>query len=337
MAGLTAGRSLAQAGHEVIVFEKSQGFGGRMATRYFGEEHQIKMDHGISAFTVEDPDFKSFVDELTEKGLLKVWGDTISYFNGDQFYAEHPVRERMPYYIAPKGMNSIGKYMSRWVDFYQGENVGGVTYIGDNPQKKRSWMVNLSTINVFEVDAVIVATPAVQAQGIIQTAQDETDIRRIIREIDDVQYEHCWSLMAGFEPDKKPEWRGVSFTDPVLDWISNESSKRENGGENTLVLQSTTEFAQKTQKKSTEKILSSMLQAAEPVSGRWVRSPKWHDLHFWKFCRPVEPVNKPFLEFQNEDAPLAIVGDYFEGDNLEAAYQSGKKLADQWKSKYKNR
>lgn len=337
IAGLTAGRILSQAGHEVVVFEKSRGFGGRMATRYYGEEHQIKMDHGITAFTASDPGFQSFVDELIGKGLVKEWANTISYHNGEAYYPEHPMREYQPYYVAPKGMNSIGKYMSRWMDFYQGEKVGGVTYFGNTPQKKRSWMINLSTINVVEVDAVIVATPAIQTYGIIQTAQDETDIRRIIKEIDSVRYTPCWTMMAGFDPDQKPDWKGIQLNNSDLGWISNESSKRENGGENTLVFQSSSEFAKRTQDQKHDQVMSAMIKAAAPIAGSWVQSPKWKDLHYWKFSRPEKTISKPFLEYRDDTAPLAVVGDYFEGGGFESAWLSGKKLADHWKSKFANK
>lgn len=334
IAGLTAGRRLAQAGHEVIVFEKSQGFGGRLATRYFGEEQQIKMDHGVSSFTADDSGFTTFVDELVQKGLLKEWGDTVSYYNGSAFYSEHPAREPEPRYIAPKGMNSIAKYMSRWVDFYQGETVGGITYIGRNPQKKRSWMINLATINVFEVDAVIVATPATQAYGIIQTAQDETPVREIIREIDDIRYSHSWSLMAGYEGEHKPDWRGVAFTNSHLEWMCNESSKRENDGETTLVMQSTNKFANTHQHSDPEVIVPEMLKAAAPVAGDWVRSPKWHDLHYWRFARAVNPLDRPYMEFDLNGAPLALIGDYFQGSSVESSWLSGNKLAEEWIRKY---
>ncbi len=335
IAGLTAGRILSKAGHEVIVFEKSRGFGGRMATRYFGDEHQIKMDHGVTSFTADDPDCQSFISEMKDKNLLKEWGKTVSYYNGEAFYKEHPAREYQPYYIAPKGMNSIGKYLSRWVDFYQGETVGGITYIGRNPQKKRSWMVNLATINVFEVDALIVATPATQAYGIIQTAQDETPVRQAIREIDTIRYSHSWALMAGYEGEYNPDWRGVTFSNSALQWMSNESSKRENGGDSTLVMQSTHAFANKHQHSDSEVVAREMMKAAAPVTGDWVYSPKWQDLHYWRFTKAQNPLNKPYMEFDNDAAPFALIGDYFQGSDVQSSYLSGKKLADEWVKRYK--
>ncbi|MDP4994095.1 MAG: FAD-dependent oxidoreductase, partial [Burkholderiaceae bacterium] len=55
MAGIACARTLAQAGWQVSVFEKSRGFGGRMSTRrsQFGD-----FDHGTQYFTVRDPRFE---------------------------------------------------------------------------------------------------------------------------------------------------------------------------------------------------------------------------------------------------------------------------------------
>jgi renalase len=54
MAGIACARTLVQAGHQVTVFEKSRGYGGRMATRSspFGT-----FDHGAQYFTVRDARF----------------------------------------------------------------------------------------------------------------------------------------------------------------------------------------------------------------------------------------------------------------------------------------
>jgi len=57
MAGITCARTLVQAGHQVTVFDKSRGLGGRMATRSsaFGS-----FDHGVQYFTARDPRFFFF-------------------------------------------------------------------------------------------------------------------------------------------------------------------------------------------------------------------------------------------------------------------------------------
>src|SRR5689334_18811616 len=68
MAGIACARTLAQAGHNVSVFDKSRGVAGRMSTRSttFGT-----FDHGTQYFTVRDPRFARALE--TAKGINKAW------------------------------------------------------------------------------------------------------------------------------------------------------------------------------------------------------------------------------------------------------------------------
>lgn len=59
MAGVAAACTLREAGHRVVVFEKSRGWGGRCATKRW--EGQI-VDHGAQYFSVRNPDFRAALD-----------------------------------------------------------------------------------------------------------------------------------------------------------------------------------------------------------------------------------------------------------------------------------
>jgi len=111
IAGLTAGRHLAKAGHEVTILEKSKGLGGRMATRYAGKDLSYKMDHGVSWFEARSPEFQSFTAELLEKKLVKLWGEKFLFFNGNNLASKNPYSETGAIYTSLNGMNSIGKYL----------------------------------------------------------------------------------------------------------------------------------------------------------------------------------------------------------------------------------
>ena len=70
LAGLTCGKALQQAGHDVVIFEKSRGIGGRLATR---RAEPFYFDHGVAAFTASDDDFQGFVNQLLAEGVVAVW------------------------------------------------------------------------------------------------------------------------------------------------------------------------------------------------------------------------------------------------------------------------
>ncbi len=335
IAGLTAGKLLSQAGHEVTIFEKSRGLGGRMSTRYAGKDNLAKLDHGVSYFRPSSEEFKKFTAELLEKNVIKVWGEKIFLYNGSEIVTKNTFASGATYFAATNGMNSIGKYLSRWTDVNTDSRVGGLTHIGSNRRKKRTWMINMNDRSTFEADAVIIATPAPQAYGIINTTIDEISMLKIIREIDVINYHPQFSLMLGYGKSEIPEWDGLVCKNSQIEFISNEVSKRSENQECTIVIHASPNFTKKHFNTDTDIVEQELINSFVEITKGWGVSPEWRKLHRWRYSKPVSVINRPFMETEAEESPLAIVGDYFQGNDLDAAYCSGFKLAKHWIEKFK--
>lgn len=335
LAGLTAGRLLAKAGHEVTIFEKSTGFGGRMATRYAGEEMLSRIDHGLPYFSAEGDEFREFIRELEEKNLVLRWGDQLSFFDGEKLIPTNPNSSGTGFYAASQGMNNIGKYLSRWVDVKLGQKVGGLTFFGRNRTRKRAWVVNFSSSDTFTADAVILALPAPQTYGILATTIDEINTLKIVREIDEVNYRPSYSLMAGFNESEPPSWEGVICKNSVLEFISNENSKRPQQSGTSLVLHATEEFSRQESESDSETVTNRMLAGLAALTGGWTSAPDWTQLHFWRYSRSLNKLPYDYMEHEDSEAPLAVIGDYFNGNSVEAAFNSGQRLARYWIEKYR--
>lgn len=334
ISGLTAGRLLARAGHEVTIIEKSRGYGGRLATRYAGKDQNTKLDHGIPYFHAHSSEFRLFVAELIEKNLVKLWGDNFAYYRERGFQKTSPTGDNVACYTAPGGMNSIGKYLARWVDVKRNTKAGGLTYIGEGRRKKRPWMINLTGADTFEADAVIIATPAPQAYGVLQTARDETNTLKIIRVIDEIHYNPGYTVMAGYGDRTAPDWDGIICRDSHVEFISNESSKRESDQECSFVIHSTPAFAKQHRNTDHETVTKMLLNETAKITGAWSAAPVWNQLHYWRYKQAVNSLPEPYLELENGEGPLALVGDYFGGNTIDDAYQSGYKLARDWTDKF---
>lgn len=332
LAGLAAGEKLAKAGHEVTVIEKSRTLGGRMATFDLGNGNIF--DYGISHFSVRNTFFRSFVDQLKEEGELEEWTSRFEYYDGTQLHEINPNRSADINYAAPNGMSAVARKLSRWVDVKSEEKAGGLTHIGADRTRKRAWMINLTDISVFECDAVIIAAPAAEAYGVLQTAQDETPARRIIRHIDEIKYDSSFALMAVYKDQDPPEWKAIECSDDRLGWIINESSKRDNT-DTSLVFHSSDAFAKAYAGENPEETARLMLERSAGITGeRWLAHPEWKAIHYWKYSRCVNPLEEEFMELEMEEAPLALVGDYLGGDTTESTWLSGRKLANYWVQKY---
>jgi hypothetical protein len=325
ISGLVAGRTLAKAGFEVVVFEKSRGYGGRMATRYAGKKHEIKLDHGVSYLEGKSPEFRAFLLELLEEGLTKPWSGRHMLLE-DGRYMEYYHEE--PRAVALDGMNSIGRYLARLVDVRLEEKVGGLTFIGDDRRKKRSWMLNLESSDTFQADAVIIATPSKQAYSVLNTTIDEVSTLKIVREIDEVEYDPMFVLMAGYDSIPELDWDMLDIKDSVLGWAAVESSKRKMK-KTHLVVHSTPDFARKHMEKreGAEKL---MLEEMTELFGDWAGNPDWSQLHFWRYNQAINPLGVPYIDLNEMEKPLAVVGSYMNGNSVESAYLSGLKLAEKW-------
>lgn len=69
MAGVSAGRLLADRGHRVTLLEKSRGCGGRCATKRW-EGHVV--DHGAQYVTMRHPDFSAVVQAACGESLRRI-------------------------------------------------------------------------------------------------------------------------------------------------------------------------------------------------------------------------------------------------------------------------
>lgn len=328
--GLVAGKQLAQAGHDVTVIEKNRSLGGRLASL---KKDSAIFDYGISSIISSGKIFGSFIQELQVQNRIREWTNSFEFYDGTQLHDLNPNRPENKYYASEKGLNNIADYLSRWVDIKTDVQAGGLTYVGDNRSKKRAWMINLTNIDVFECDAVILAPPAPQAYGVLQTAQDETPTRRIIRHIDDITYNPCYALAATYNEDA-PNWKGIECENSDLQWIGNESSKRDDAEQAALVIRSSAQFVEKHYGKSSKEIKELLLERASEIAGNWLINPEWTTLHFWKYYTAKNPLDDYFLEMEMDEAPLALIGDYYKGNAVEDAYLSGYKLAEYWIEKY---
>jgi predicted NAD/FAD-dependent oxidoreductase len=294
----------------------------------------VKFDHGTSYLSAHGSDFKAFLNEFVGSGVLKKWTNKFMYEDTDTITEVSATPGGDDLYVAMGGMNSIGKLLQRSVDVRTETRVGGITYFGKNRGHKKAWMVNLDSQDVFEADGVIVAVPATQAYGIIQTAADELSIRQIIREIDEISYDPDLSFMFSFGKQEIPEWEALKMVNPVVSLIINESSKRDFGGDLNVVVHTTPEFAIKYQSDNRDMALHEVLKVLMGELGAYAANPVWHDVHFWRYAHARKSLNIPFFECSNPDQPLAIIGDYFLGTDAEAAYNSAVALADHWTNKY---
>ena len=329
VAGLVCAQQLQQAGYSVVVLEKSRGVGGRMATRRVSG---TRADHGVRYLEptgkflqqlINYPESKKNGPDL--ESILQLWTDKI--------YEFQPRGQLIPIakccYIAPQGMNSVGKFIAENLEIWLSRRVQIL-----QPMADKNWCLRLEVTNDNATEkptevmskAVVVAIPAPQALMILEQPITEMP-SEFVKRLGFVKYDPCLTVMAGYSAtlqESLPEWRAIAFpNDDYLAWIGLDSSKRPNSSQPVFVIQSNAEFA--TTHLDTidlQPVGQELLEHTGQKLMPWLSYPEWLQVHLWSYAFCRQPLAVSCLSTEMP-LPLVCAGDWCGGDNIEGAFASG--------------
>ncbi|MEG4805219.1 FAD-dependent oxidoreductase [Microcoleus sp. ARI1-B5] len=324
MAGLICARQLRLAGYSVAVVEKSRGPGGRVATR---RVHGTRADHGARYLEPQGRvAVEGLIDVLVDRQLMKLWTDSVGEFRqGEISFIPNSC------YVAPAGMNAVGKYIAEGLDIWYGRRVKAISRT-DSQMWHLSLEVtddNLEIPQELIAKAVVVAIPAPQALMFLDSeigfSSDFLDTLR------SVEYDPCITVMAGYSAERNsdlsdlnPQWKSVSFPDDSdLAWIGLDSSKRLDPQQPVFVVHSSANFAQRyLEAADLDTVGGELLDRACEYLIPWLNQPEWLQVHRWRyaFCRNPLPVS---CLPASGTLPLVCAGDLCGEGQIEAALRSG--------------
>ncbi|MEA5500816.1 NAD(P)/FAD-dependent oxidoreductase [Limnoraphis robusta] len=320
-AGLIAAQDLKQAGYSVILLEKSRGVGGRCATRRVSD---IPVDHGVRYLEATGKQTQNLIQQLTATNVLQLWMDKIDVFKDNQLQPQ----QTQPLYIAPNGMNSVGKELAVGLDIWFNRRVERLT-----PTLNKTWYLSLevthptATENPEEVEAkaVILAIPAPQALLLLEPLTAELPAN-FVEQVRSVEYNACITVMAGYEFTHTPPWKAITFPEnETIAWVSLDSSKRDNPKQTVLVVQSSAKFAEDyLDTTDLQPVGEMLLNAATDYLS--LGKPEWMQVHRWKYAFCRKPLTVPCLTTITP-LPLVCAGDWCGESQIETALASGKAAA----------
>ena len=308
VAGLRAARTLTQAGADVLVLEKSRGFGGRAATKRINKIRETRVDHGAQYFTARDARFQAQVDSWLQAGELEVWTKGFHTLTHEGLRAPE---ERHPRYTFPNGMNSLGKFLAEVLNVVRSAKVTALL------RTAAGWTVSLEDGLHYTAERLVLSVPAPQALELSAqhvSAQTREHLSR-------VAFAPCLALIAGYDRDA-PAWSGITVEDETnpLSWLADDTSKRADKDPTVLVLHSSPAFSQK-HLETPEAAVPEMLSVAASLG---FSDPLWTQLHRWRYAKATTPYGEPYLQ---DNDTLFFCGDWCGGAKVEAAYVSGLEVA----------
>jgi renalase len=362
MAGITAARTLIQAGHRVTVLEKSHGVGGRMSTRRseFGG-----FDHGAQYFTVRDDRFRTMMKWALDASpdIARPWAaNAVRVLDSQGRTLEAALPSREPHWVAQPGMNALVGHMAaplgkqlllgQQVRLIERSDDGRYSLVCHNPSDDKSKPQRLGGF-----DAVLLAIPSVQAQVLLQDSSmavapnksnhktlskkehSAQEIKGLIadfaQKISAVTVSPCWTLMLAFpnalplkpnEPLRPlgPQWNAARSTHHRIAWLARESSKPARLGVERWTVQASAAWSQEHLEDDPERVKAKLLKAFAEITN--IRAEPAHaQVHRWRYAKTDQALGVSHL--WNAQAGIGVCGDWCLGHRVEDAFVSGLELA----------
>jgi predicted NAD/FAD-dependent oxidoreductase len=294
LSGLMAAQSLTRSGHDVTVFDKGRGVGGRLATRRIGD---ATLDHGAQFFTVRSEEFASHVNEWLAAGVVHEWCRGFDSEDGH------------PRYAGSKGMSGIAKHLA------QGLDVRTSALVFSLERTPTGYNVITDDGVAHSCDKVLLTAPIPQSFSLMFGGAIEMP-----DEMRTIDYDRTLGLLAVLDSNnhnvKSPG--GMQFPDDVFSFIGDNSAKGISAAP-ALTFHANPAWSAKHFDLELDEIHSLLLTAARP----WLGSAQILESQpkKWRFATPKSAW--PDAYWIDPSGTLALAGDAFAGPKMEGAALSG--------------
>jgi photolyase PhrII len=297
IAGAAAARTLADQGHRVVVFDKSRGVGGRMATR---RTECGPFDHGAPAFTAVDPRFRRRVAAWVEARVLACSPEPSLCADGGWSADGADV-----YWRGEPDQPAVARRLLEGIALLCGKPIVRVR------RGPGGWRLHdADATHQGPFDALVVAVPAPQAIPLLD------DLPTLAARLEAACHRPCWSLLLtlsrpwGSMPPRPPA--------PLLALVP---GRPRAGSAARLVAHASLEWSTAHLEDSAEAVREALLEPALAAIGLGRETVVEAIVHRWRHARVARPVGAEALF--DPDAWAAVVGDSIRGDGVESAFLSG--------------
>lgn len=297
MAGLSAAERLRAAGHGVVLFEKSRGFGGRMATRRSGD---FQFDHGAQYFTARGADFFRQIAQWQTQGLVAEWGPGS--------------------YVGRPGMTAPARAMGK-------HHISIMQALVTRLERSRHGWCVMDEHGTIEAphngtyDAVILAVPAPQAEPLARSAGAH------LPQLAQAQYAPCIALMLAYEPETRATTENwMRPDDSIIGWIAKNSSKPGRPHDTqTWVVHARPDWS-RAHLDQDPQISGETLHAHFRALTGIDAAPLYSSAHRWRYALVEQEIGLPCIF--DENVMIGACGDFCLGPRVEAAFDSGRAMGD---------
>ncbi len=296
IAGLLLARRLQDAGGDVLVLEKSRGFGGRMATKRVGP---AVFDQGAQYFTAKDQRFATLVEDWCSRGLAAPWTA-----GGHRRFVGRPSMTAVPKALA-EGLRVLREHK--------------VT--AAHRHECGCWELDVEGHGMVRAERLLLTAPLPQslallaAGGVALPAAVESDLSAI-------QYNPCLALLLTLDGPSGLPPEGVAMTDGPVRWLVDNATKGVSPVAGSVTVHAEPDFSARHYAAAEPEVTALLLPE---IAGLLKSRPTGVTLHRWRYCEPRTVHPEPMVWLP--DLALGFAGDAFGGPRVEGAALSGLALA----------
>lgn len=296
IAGLACAEELTAVGHQVRLFDKGRGPGGRMSTRRIPTSvGEANFDHGAQYFTARSHTFQRKIAAWVSDGAAAQWPSA-----------------GIDAYVGVPTMNAPVRLMAK------GQSIDWNTLVERIEKTGRSWRLILERSEPIDVDIVVIATPAEQASDLLASVAPDlaTRARAVISE-------PCWSLMLAFlneVPIAQNCWQGKD----IIGWAARNNSKPGRIGPESWVVQASPIWSKLHIEADPEWVSVTLKVALSKMLGLSLPPVAAESCHRWRFARSGADGSRALFDRNRQ---IGLCGDWLIGPRVESAWLSGKALA----------
>ena len=308
--GVTLAGHLAR-NHDVVVFEKGRGVGGRMASRYASP---FTFDHGAQYFTVRHPEFADIVKPLLAAGAIAPWAGSIARI--DRAVVTSLAKPRDVHLVGVPNMNSLVKALAEGLDLRLGVEIAPLA-----DRTAGGWQLNDADGTVHGLfDWVISTTTAHQTMALFAGNAPAEGL------LTTTKMAPCYALMLGFVRPLDLPWVAARLSGSPIEWIGINSTKPGRDPSNmTVVVHSTSDWANRHLGQDIEHLGRLLAAILRDSTGIDADQAAYVMTHRWASARRLpQPDSGPYVDPARR---LAATGDWTSGSRVEDTVLSALDLA----------
>lgn len=297
IAGLLLARVLSARGEDVVVYEKSRGLGGRLATKRVDE---AVFDSGAQYFTAKSERFAGLVAEWAARGVVVPWPGASAHR-----------------WIAKPSMNALAKMLAEGLDVRRESQVVKVQ------RESGGWELTINNQAARRAGRLVLTAPLPQSLALLNAGGVDLP-GTLTAELAALTYHPCVALLLTLEGPSAVPAEGVALAAGPVRWIADNSKKGISPGKAAAVtVHLSSAFAAEHYDK-TETELAALV--VPEIASRLGSPVSKVTLQRWRLSEPAATYAQPCVWLP--ELSLGLAGDSFGGPRVEAAALSGLALAE---------